>query len=64
VDRRSCGRKARSKAQRVVPCTLPWLIAMPIPLSSFMAAAFIVGGAFIAVMNYRAGSQLLEEAHR
>jgi len=37
---------------------------MPIPLSSFMAAAFIVGGAFIAVMNYRAGSQLLEEAHR
>jgi hypothetical protein len=48
----------------VVPCMLPMLIVRPIPLSSGMTAVFIAGAIFIAWLNYRGGSKLIEEAHR
>jgi hypothetical protein len=48
----------------VVPCVLPTLVAKPVPLSPALTAVFIGGSIFIAWLNYRAGSKLIEEAHR
>ncbi len=47
----------------VVPCVLPTLIAEPVALSPAMTAIFIAGSIFIAWLNYRAGSKLIEAAH-
>jgi hypothetical protein len=48
----------------VVPTILPILVARPFPLIPLQVIAFIVGGIFMGWLNYRAGSKLLEEAHR
>ena len=48
----------------VVPCMLPMLVARPIPLSPGVMAIFIGVGIFVAWLNHRAGSKLIEEAHR
>lgn len=48
----------------VVPCLLPWLVFQPVRLSGVTTAGFLVVGIFIAWLNYKAGSKLLDEAHR
>ncbi|MBL8743387.1 MAG: hypothetical protein JNK04_19895, partial [Myxococcales bacterium] len=47
----------------VVPLMLPWLIAEPVPLGSFMTTVFVSGGIFIGWTNYREGKKLIDAAH-